>query len=71
MSFTESSHSQSKITQKNLSNPFPERLFDHVMCFGTFDIFHPGHIFYLTEAEKLARKMTVVIARDHRVEVLK
>ncbi len=37
------------------------------MSFGTFDIFHPGHEFYLREAQKFAQKMTVVIARDHRV----
>lgn len=37
------------------------------MCFGTFDIFHPGHEFYLSEAAKLADQMTIVIARDHRV----
>ncbi len=41
--------------------------FHHVMCFGTFDIFHPGHVFYLSEAQKLADTMTIVIARDHRV----
>ena len=37
------------------------------MCFGTFDIFHPGHEYYLSEASKLASNMTIVIARDHRV----
>ncbi len=37
------------------------------MCFGTFDIFHPGHEHYLSEASKFADRMTVVIARDHRV----
>jgi len=44
-----------------------KRKFDHVMTFGTFDIFHPGHVFYLSEAQKFAKKMTVVIARDARV----
>lgn len=38
-----------------------------VMCFGTFDIFHPGHRYYLSEASKLGTKLVVVIARDHRV----
>lgn len=71
MSFTESSHTWSKKTEKILSNQVQERLFDHVMCFGTFDIFHPGHIFYLTETAKLAKKMTIVIARDTRVTSLK
>ncbi len=37
------------------------------MCFGTFDIFHPGHEYYLSEASRLADHMTIVIARDHRV----
>jgi FAD synthetase len=64
MSFTDTPH-------KNQGTPLDisvrERIFDHVMCFGTFDIFHPGHIFYLSEASKYARNMTIVIARDHRV----
>ena len=37
------------------------------MCFGTFDIFHPGHEYYLSQASKLADELIVVIARDHRV----
>ncbi len=37
------------------------------MCFGTFDTFHPGHEYYLSESAKLAERMTIVIARDHRV----
>jgi FAD synthetase len=45
--------------------------YKHVMCFGTFDVFHPGHIYYITEAEKLADTLTIVIARDTRVEKLK
>lgn len=49
----------------------PQRQFDHVMCFGTFDIFHPGHMFYLSEAQKFAHEMTVVIARDKKVLTVK
>lgn len=49
----------------------PEKLFDLVMCFGTFDIFHPGHVFYLSEARKIAKNMTIVIARDTRVKKIK
>ena len=37
------------------------------MTFGTFDLFHPGHIYYLSEAEKLADQLIVIIARDVRV----
>ncbi len=71
MSFTESSHSKRKTSTKSSPKPLLDKSFDHVMCFGTFDIFHPGHVFYLHEAFKLARKMTVVIARDTRVEKIK
>lgn len=37
------------------------------MTFGTFDLFHPGHRYYLNESSKLADSLIVVIARDHRV----
>ncbi len=37
------------------------------MVFGTFDILHPGHIFYITKAMKIARKIIIVVARDSRV----
>lgn len=67
MSFADSPHSDAENIQKNTDKPNIEKEFDHVMCFGTFDIFHPGHAFYLSEAQKFAKKMTVVIARDHRV----
>lgn len=67
MSFTDSSHSDAKSIQKNREKPILDKQFDHVMCFGTFDIFHPGHEFYLREAKKFAQRMTVVIARDARV----
>lgn len=56
---------------KNSINYLPKKHYNHVMCFGTFDIFHPGHVYYLSEAEKLAPDMTIVIARDTRVEKLK
>ncbi|PID84496.1 hypothetical protein CSB09_00540 [Candidatus Gracilibacteria bacterium] len=42
-------------------------LHHHIMTFGTFDLFHPGHVYYLTEAQKLGKNMTIVVARDHRV----
>jgi bifunctional ADP-heptose synthase (sugar kinase/adenylyltransferase) len=71
MSFTQSSHNNTETHGKKSSSQHPQRLFDHVMCFGTFDIFHPGHKYYLSEAAKYATEMTVVIARDDRVEKLK
>lgn len=35
-----------------------------VMCFGTFDILHPGHLNYFKQALKLGDYLTVVVARD-------
>lgn len=67
MSFADLPHPDAKNIQKNQKKPILDKQFDHVMCFGTFDIFHPGHEFYLRESQKFAHKMTVVIARDHRV----
>ncbi len=59
MSFTESSHSPAKTRTRN------------VMAFGTFDIFHPGHVYYLSEAETLGERLIIIIARDNRVTQLK
>ncbi|BAW31618.1 MAG TPA: FAD synthase [Methanothermobacter sp.] len=45
-----------------------------VMATGTFDIIHPGHIFFLEEAKKLGgkdAKLVVVIARDSTVRAKK
>lgn len=38
-----------------------------VMCFGTFDNFHPGHLYYLEESKKYGDYLIVVIARDENV----
>jgi len=35
-----------------------------VMCAGTFDAIHPGHLFYLSEAKKHGDMLVVVVARD-------
>jgi FAD synthetase len=35
-----------------------------VMCFGTFDILHPGHLNYFQQAKKYGDYLIVVIARD-------
>jgi FAD synthetase len=42
-----------------------------VMAAGTFDLIHPGHIFYLKEAKKLGDKLAVVVATDSTVRRLK
>jgi FAD synthetase len=42
-----------------------------VMCFGTFDILHEGHKFYLSEAKKLGDYLVVVVSRDETVKEVK
>jgi FAD synthetase len=41
------------------------------MVFGTFDILHPGHIYFLKEAKKYGDFLIVSIARDANVERVK
>ena len=41
------------------------------MATGTFDLLHPGHIYYLKEAKKLGDKLIVVVATDSTVRRLK
>ncbi len=41
-----------------------------VLVFGTFDVFHFGHFFFLKEAKKEG-KLFVVVARDETVKKLK
>jgi len=41
------------------------------MCFGTFDVLHEGHKFYLREARKLGDYLVVVVARDETVRKVK
>jgi FAD synthetase len=42
-----------------------------VLVFGTFDILHAGHIHFLKSAKKLGETLTVVVARDKTVKLLK
>ena len=42
-----------------------------VLTFGTFDIFHKGHEFYLREARKHSNVLNVVVARDSTVKQIK
>jgi FAD synthetase len=42
-----------------------------IMCFGTFDNFHPGHLSYLKQAKKFGDYLIVIIARDKNVLELK
>lgn len=42
-----------------------------VMTFGTFDRFHPGHEYYLSEASNLGDYLITIVARDSTVEKVK
>jgi FAD synthetase len=38
-----------------------------VVATGTFDIIHPGHIYYLEESRRLGDELHVIVARDANV----
>lgn len=42
-----------------------------IAVFGTFDIFHPGHVSFLKQARALGSFLLVVVARDLNVRVAK
>jgi len=42
-----------------------------VLAFGTYDLFHPGHEYFLREAKKCGGRLVVVVARDANVERIK
>lgn len=39
-----------------------------IVATGTFDILHPGHLFYLDESKKLGDELFVIVARDANVK---
>lgn len=39
-----------------------------VVATGTFDILHPGHVLYLSEARKLGDELFVIVARDSTIK---
>ncbi len=39
-----------------------------VVATGTFDILHPGHLYYLTESRRLGDELYVIVARDVNVK---
>ncbi|MFZ5364358.1 MAG: adenylyltransferase/cytidyltransferase family protein [Patescibacteria group bacterium] len=41
------------------------------MVFGTFDVLHPGHLYFFREAKKRGDKLIVVVARDATVKKIK
>jgi FAD synthetase len=42
-----------------------------IMAAGSFDLLHPGHLYYLEEAKKHGDKLVVVVARDSNIEKFK
>ena len=42
-----------------------------VMAFGSFDVLHPGHLYFLRKSKELGDKLIVVIARDSTIEKVK
>jgi FAD synthetase len=42
-----------------------------VVCAGTFDHLHPGHIDFLNQAKSLGDELIVIVARDETVERIK
>jgi FAD synthetase len=42
-----------------------------VLVFGTFDVFHPGHDFFLRKAKSYGDELYVVVARDSTVNQIK
>jgi FAD synthetase len=38
-----------------------------VVATGTFDILHPGHLYYLEQSRKLGDELHVIVARDSNV----
>jgi len=42
-----------------------------VLCFGTFDHFHPGHEYVLKEASRYGDHLTVLVSLDATVEKAK
>jgi len=41
------------------------------MCFGSFDVLHPGHLYYLREAKRYGDKLIVVVAKDSNFKKFK
>ncbi len=42
-----------------------------VLAQGSFDLIHPGHLFYLTQAKKQGDYLIVIVARDSTIKRIK
>jgi FAD synthetase len=47
------------------------RKIKRVICAGTFDYLHPGHIDFLRQAKALGGELIVIVARDENVQRIK
>lgn len=47
--------------------PKPGDQLTRVLATGTFDLLHPGHIYFLTQARALGDELFVIVARDSNV----
>ena len=41
------------------------------MVFGSFDVLHPGHLYFLKKAKKFGDQLIVVVALDRTIEKIK
>lgn len=41
------------------------------ILFGCFDLFHPGHIYFIENVLKINNQLTVVVTRDNIIKLLK
>ena len=41
------------------------------MIFGSFDVVHPGHLYFIKKAKTFGDKLFVVVARDSTIEKIK
>ncbi len=46
-------------------------MFKRVVCAGTFDHLHPGHLDFLRQAKELGDELVVIVARDETVYRIK
>ncbi len=54
-----------------LNDAGPSRAGQTVLAFGTFDLLHAGHKYYLERARTLGEELVVIVARDETVRHLK
>jgi cytidyltransferase-like protein len=52
--------------QASLDNPGKK-----VMCFGSFDVFHKGHEYFLSTSQSYGDNLFIVVARDINIQKIK